>query len=113
MVVIPGHGPVFNNLGEALLNARARLDGFTRHPEKHTKYALKVLLKFKLLEWQRVTSEALLDWCSQTSYIRLLLDQLNIVQQSDTLTIQHIKPLLMELERSEALSFDGACIVNR
>ena len=38
-------------------------------PEKHRRYALKVLVKFKLLEWQTTTKAALLAWALQTSYL--------------------------------------------
>jgi glyoxylase-like metal-dependent hydrolase (beta-lactamase superfamily II) len=52
--VIPGHGAVFDEVEKALAIARRRLDGLRRNPEKHARHAIKVLMKFKLLEMQSV-----------------------------------------------------------
>lgn len=68
-IVIPGHGPVFTDTRGSLERARSRLDQFRNHPDKHRRHALKVLIKFKLLEWQSVSFENLLDWYSNTPYI--------------------------------------------
>jgi glyoxylase-like metal-dependent hydrolase (beta-lactamase superfamily II) len=55
--VIPGHGRVFNEVDKALATARRRLDGLQRDPAKHARHAIKVLMKFKLLEVQSITQE--------------------------------------------------------
>jgi len=49
-VVIPGHGPPFDDVAGALARARARLDAFERDPAKNARHVLKVLLVFVLLE---------------------------------------------------------------
>lgn len=67
--VIPGHGRVFSEVGTSLAYARHRLDGFLRDPQKHVVYAGKVLMKFKLMEVQRIPLVQLLDWASQTTDI--------------------------------------------
>lgn len=67
--VIPGHGRVFSDVGTSLAYARHRLDGFVQDPQKHIIHAGKVLLKFKLLELQRIPLEQLLDWACQTTHI--------------------------------------------
>ena len=67
--VVPGHGAVFHNVTSALDTARRRLDGFVRAPERHQQYATKVLLKFKLLEWQQIDLDALRDWMQHTPYM--------------------------------------------
>jgi len=51
-IVYPGHGAAFMDVSDAIDRARSRLDQFVRHPEKHQTYAIKVLLKFKLMEFQ-------------------------------------------------------------
>jgi glyoxylase-like metal-dependent hydrolase (beta-lactamase superfamily II) len=66
--VIPGHGPVFTDAARALDGARKRLDGFVRNPAKHALYAAKVLLKYKLLEWQQIALADLLAWARATPY---------------------------------------------
>ncbi|WP_027015209.1 MBL fold metallo-hydrolase [Comamonas composti] len=70
--IVPGHGPVFYALEPALATARRRLEGFVQDPKRHALYAAKVLLKYKLLEWQRIRLDALRAWARQTPYFRLL-----------------------------------------
>jgi glyoxylase-like metal-dependent hydrolase (beta-lactamase superfamily II) len=60
--VIPGHGPVFSDVPQALVRARKRLESFVQHPDKHVRYAAKVMIKFKLLEVQAITLKVLIDW---------------------------------------------------
>jgi len=67
--VIPGHGRVFGDVEAALSRARSRLAQFVAAPDKHAHHALKVLLKFKLLEWQRVPLAGLFDWARATPYL--------------------------------------------
>ena len=69
LTVIPGHGSPFFDLERALQTARARLDYFQRNPQRHRNYAAKVLLKFKLLELQRTSVEALTRWAASTPYV--------------------------------------------
>ena len=71
-VVIPGHGPVFADAPRAIATARKRLDGFVRHPTKHALYAAKVLLKYKLLEWQQISMADLTAWVQATPYFGML-----------------------------------------
>lgn len=80
--VIPGHGPVFGGVAAALATARKRLDGFVQSPERHAQHAAKVLIKFKLLEWQQIEWDALLAWVEATPYLR----QLQARQGADWLT---------------------------
>ena len=70
--VIPGHGGVFTGVAQALDTARRRLDGFLRAPERHALYAAKVLLKYKLLEWQRIAAADLYAWVAATPYFGML-----------------------------------------
>jgi len=66
--VVPGHGPVFQDTHRALNTARLRLDSWARNPVKHARHAAKVLLKYKLLEWQQVTLTDLQRWFANTPY---------------------------------------------
>ncbi|MDH6169671.1 glyoxylase-like metal-dependent hydrolase (beta-lactamase superfamily II) [Variovorax boronicumulans] len=67
--VIPGHGRVFNEVGNALITARRRLDGLQRDPVKHARHAIKVLMKFKLLEMQYIALEDWSKWLRATPYL--------------------------------------------
>lgn len=53
-IVIPGHGAVFTDVAAALKRARTRLDFLSGNPVRNAEYAVKVLLKFLLLERQRM-----------------------------------------------------------
>jgi hypothetical protein len=48
--VLPGHGAPFTDVSGALSRARSRLAGFRADPARHDRHAVKVLLKFHLLE---------------------------------------------------------------
>lgn len=66
--VIPGHGRVFLYNPAILAKARQRLDSFTENPLRHARHAVKVLLKFKLLEVQRQTTAEFNQWAVATPY---------------------------------------------
>ncbi len=53
-LVIPGHGAPFGDAGAALARANARLDYLEADPKRNAENAVKVLLKFLLLERQRI-----------------------------------------------------------
>jgi glyoxylase-like metal-dependent hydrolase (beta-lactamase superfamily II) len=108
-LVIPGHGAAFTDVADALARARRRLDSFTLAPQKHSRYAAKVLLKFKLLEIQRVTQANLLQWALATPL-------LNQIYQSSEAAGQPLQAwvlgLLDELVRSGAASRDQQILFN-
>ncbi|SFB92528.1 Glyoxylase, beta-lactamase superfamily II [Polaromonas sp. OV174] len=68
-VVIPGHGRIFAYSPAVLTIARQRLDAFVNHPLKHARHAVKVLLKFKLLEVQRQSWDGFTQWAMATPYL--------------------------------------------
>jgi glyoxylase-like metal-dependent hydrolase (beta-lactamase superfamily II) len=61
-LVLPGHGEPFTDVAAALATARQRLAAFRADPVRHARHAMKVLLKFHLLEWQRRPLDALMAW---------------------------------------------------
>lgn len=72
VIVIPGHGSVFSDATAALSRARSRLDAYKAKPDRHAAHAAKVLLKFKLLEFQRVPLADFLAWAGATQYLQLV-----------------------------------------
>ncbi|MDR3452609.1 MAG: MBL fold metallo-hydrolase [Rhodoferax sp.] len=72
LVVIPGHGRVFSHVAKSLGLARRRLESFVRDPHKHANHAAKVLLKFKLLELQRIRYADLAQWAGSTRYFEMV-----------------------------------------
>jgi len=70
--MIPGHGGVFADVERALHTARKRLAGLERDPVKHTRHAMKVLMKFKLLELHAVSHAEWGLWLGGTPYFELI-----------------------------------------
>ena len=67
--VIPGHGAVFDDVASALVIARQRLAAFVQSPQKHARHALKVLIKFKLLDARHISIKELDGWLEGASYM--------------------------------------------
>ncbi|MEY3474017.1 MAG: hypothetical protein RL087_475, partial [Pseudomonadota bacterium] len=74
-VVIPGHGAPFTDAAGALERARRRLAGFRADPQRHAQYAVKVLIKYHLMEERRQALQALLDWAAHTPYLHALWER--------------------------------------
>src|SRR5690606_19302673 len=60
-LVLPGHGRAFGDVRAALDRAFARLDAMRADPRRHARHALKVLVKFLLLDLERVEAGRLLE----------------------------------------------------
>lgn len=107
-VVVPGHGAVFDDAAGALARARKRLAEYRSAPERHAAHAAKVLLKFKLLEWQRIRLPALLAWSREVGYLQLVhhrwFDRLEFGDW--------ICGLVASLERSGALRRQDGDVIN-
>jgi glyoxylase-like metal-dependent hydrolase (beta-lactamase superfamily II) len=67
-LVIPGHGSPFSAVSSALADAHARLAAYRADPRRHAMHAMKVLLKFKLLELEQVSWTEFQAWTRRTSY---------------------------------------------
>jgi glyoxylase-like metal-dependent hydrolase (beta-lactamase superfamily II) len=65
-VVIPGHGAPFTDVPAALARSRARLAGFQQAPARHARHAVKVLIKYHVMEERRIAHAALLQWIGAT-----------------------------------------------
>lgn len=65
-VVIPGHGAPFTDVAGALARARRRLDGFVTDPARHARHALKVLVKYHLMEEGAQDLAGLHAWAAAT-----------------------------------------------
>ena len=105
---IPGHGPVFHGIAQALDVARRRLDGFVQNPRRHALYGAKVLLKYKLLEWQQISTADLMAWAQATPYFGLLRTR----HFADQAPQEWLASLADELVRSGAARREGELLVN-
>ena len=104
--VFPGHGAAFQDVSEALGRARSRLDQFVFQPHKHTAYASKVLLKFKLMEFQSVSLSDFVTWAAQCSYLQLIKPN----DQSDV--HMWLLTVVDQLIQSGAARKDGPLLIN-
>ena len=84
--VIPGHGALFGDVAKALSVARRRLDGLRRDPVKHARHAIKVLMKFKLLEVQVISMEDWNAWLRSTPYLGVIRSRFFSDVELDRLT---------------------------
>jgi glyoxylase-like metal-dependent hydrolase (beta-lactamase superfamily II) len=107
-VVIPGHGAAFADLQGALERARRRLDGFVANPQKHLQYATKVLLKFKLLDAQRMERSALEQWIQSTAYFAAMVRKQAAVNEVGPA----MDALIQDLVRSGAAGVEGNIVYN-
>jgi len=59
---IPGHGAPFQDLTGALQRARQRLAGFVADPGRHARHAVRVVVKYHLMEARRQSAPAYDAW---------------------------------------------------
>lgn len=107
-IVLPGHGAAFTDVNSALGRARKRLSDFRADPRKHARHAAKVLLKFKLLELQRVNSADFLQWAMGTDYLRMIHQN---HEHGSTIT-DWLVELLEQLQTAGAATVQGQDLVN-
>lgn len=106
--VVPGHGRVFSDVATALGTARRRLDGMVRDPVKHARHAFKVLIKFKLLEQQRMSMAQWTDWRDATPYFKAIHTRFFSAQALASLS----QELLEELVHAGAARLEGDELVD-
>jgi glyoxylase-like metal-dependent hydrolase (beta-lactamase superfamily II) len=82
-LVIPGHGRPFTGVAGALARARSRLAAYRADPAAHARHALKVLVKYHLMELRREPLADLLRWTLATPIARALWDRFG-VHESDS-----------------------------
>lgn len=111
-VVIPGHGSVFTGVADSLAVARQRLDSFVARPERHTRHAAKVLLKYKLLEMGTTSRTNLMAWAHATPMLATLHGML-FPADSGSGFGPWLDDVLADLVRSGAVGLDGETVFNR
>lgn len=108
-IVIPGHGSAFAGraVPAALQLAHSRLTQFVDDPARHRRHALKVLIKFKLLEWQRCHQDTLTAWFLSSAYFQRIAEMDSAAPME-----QVLDGLLSELQRSGALQRQSGWVLN-
>ena len=106
--VLPGHGSMFSDVAGALAVARKRLADFQADPQRHAQYAAKVLLKYKLLEWQQASCQQVQDWCASTP----LMQQMRQRYFADQDPAAWVLALLQALAAARAVVWEGDQVRN-
>ena len=106
LTVIPGHGPLFQDVDAALARARLRLQQHMENPGKHHRHAQKVLIKFRLLEWLRIERASLMEWARATPYLA------KAMPNDPDAAEAWLDTLLMELEHAGALTQQAGTVRN-
>lgn len=107
--VIPGHGAPFRDVSEALARARGRLAAFQGSPQRHARYAAKVLIKYHLLEEQQQSLAALHLWAGGAPLLRRIWQTQGRPHSS---VHAWCDELLAELARSGAVRQQGGIVYN-
>jgi glyoxylase-like metal-dependent hydrolase (beta-lactamase superfamily II) len=107
-VVIPGHGAVFVDVAQAIAGARSRLAAYLDNPRRHATHAAKVLLKFKLLELQRIPLQSFREWAENAPYFALVHER----WFADRPLQEWLATLIGELVQAGAATCDTEFIAN-
>lgn len=74
-IVIPGHGPPFQDAAGSLATVRARLDAFARDPVKTARHMAKVMFVFALLDRQSMRVDEVPAYVGRVGCYRDLSDR--------------------------------------
>ncbi|NOV27947.1 MBL fold metallo-hydrolase [Cupriavidus necator] len=108
-VVIPGHGRLFTDVAAAVERAQGRLAYLSADPARNASHAVKVLVKFKLLEAQRMTLAALAAWMEAAPLMAHMRERFMPGLQMAELCAQTVGALA----RVGAARVEGEWVVNR
>jgi len=108
-IVIPGHGRVFDDVAQAVTRARSRLEYLRSDPLRNATHAIRVLVKFKLLEAQTISREDLFAWFAGTPLMQRVRSRYVAAQSMEAVFDQAMKALA----KVGALVRDGEMVSNR
>ena len=80
-IVIPGHGNLFTHVAQSIATARSRLDYLASDPDRNARHGAKVLLKYKLIEWQSKDLGSVKVWIENTPALLSAASHLNMTIQ--------------------------------
>ena len=107
-IIFPGHGSPFTDVVGALIRARSRLLRFVENPDSHALYAAKVLVKFKLLELQRIERSAFSNWAITATH----LEKLHYAYSRGLSFEKWFEFVCNDLVRSKVAEVDGDYLIN-
>ncbi len=68
--VLPGHGPAFTEVASVLEAARKRLASLRADPVRNARYAMKVMIKYLMLDLERIDEAALAERVAGASVLQ-------------------------------------------
>ena len=107
-LVIPGHGAPFTDVAAALARARSRLAAFKADPAKHDRHAVKVLIKYHLMEERVQALSDLLRWVCAAPMLAAVLQR----GSAPATPPQWAEQLVRELISSGALAIKDGVVVD-
>jgi glyoxylase-like metal-dependent hydrolase (beta-lactamase superfamily II) len=110
-VVIPGHGAPFTDVAAALARARSRLAAQQADPARHARHAVKVLVKYHLMEEGRESEADFAAWASRTPLLERVWARSGRGYAGTAL--QWAQRLADELVNSGALIREGGVLADR
>lgn len=105
-LVLPGHGAMFSNVGEALAKARSRLAALMDKPERNARNALRALAKFALLDREKMSFDDFVAAFGHTAINQACARQLG--QPVQTL----LRQALLDLAAIGAARIEGEIVHN-
>ncbi len=108
-LVIPGHGRPFTEVDAAIDASLSRLAYLRVDAERNALHAIRVLVKFKLLEQQALTHEALAAWFTQTT----LMPRLQARFFPNATLVEMLDAAITALVRAGAATVEHGQIRNR
>jgi len=110
-VVVPGHGAPFTDVAGALARARSRLAAQQADPVRHARHAVKVLVKYHLMEEGRQTEADFAAWAAGTPFLQRVWAR-NGRERADS-ALQWAQRLAEELVAAGALSREDGALADR
>ena len=77
-LVLPGHGPAFTDVAAALATAFSRLKALREDPTRQPRHGLKVLIKYLMLDLERIETERFVERIRAASIPRHAADRLGM-----------------------------------
>ena len=104
--VLPGHGPAFNQIGPVIGSARARLASLRADPARNARYAMKVMIKYLMLDLEAIEEARLADRVARASVLRHASSLLGMTVE------QAFEWAVHELVSQQALRRDRGRLIN-
>jgi glyoxylase-like metal-dependent hydrolase (beta-lactamase superfamily II) len=112
-LVIPGHGRMFTDVAGALQRAYSRLDYLSADPKRNAENAVKVLVKFLLLERQRLNVAALPALLAAIPVVGSALRQMDVGAAAPGAYTTLANWAISSLLRAKAARIDGDFLVDQ